>query len=511
MISHTNKVLTEAQIIAARLANSQSTHGSIVSNSVGMVILKLRNIYYAATPSKAQLERDYQSCIRSLKQLEDSKAKPAVEFIMRLCDEAIIPELDSVTLYLPSTDAKTEDDEHFSERYLFPLREVLPLVWKAINDHSKYAHHFAGSESEKLTEAKIDFNIRLKSFLNCLERMRTDAVCHHGNRNELVFELNKSYLGVDMIEDAKGTVRAILKDNLNKLFWKSYTAKTLSRAEKTKLIAALFTWMHEDNPLAMFKLLDPTDKIPTSIRTLFMRHGSNPRDINLNETISSALPNLEFSGDPKQYPVLDMINNIFNILEDPHFPQRSEAVLVFQAWIRNTCLLDNHGHVKKITTFYAIYSTHHDYHKHHLLLTSTDRHLDLHIQLISRCDNFFDSIINREVGSVSNEMLLEIKALRQAITDTKKDAMYSEIENFFARYNAVETNIVEMRHIWKLILNTDFQKKVILKDDHIKKFISVFGIFHLIKLIEFFCMPSISSLKRGVKFLKILSKMYYVS
>src|SRR4029077_18302807 len=120
---------------------------------------------------------------------------------------------------------------------------------------------------------KEDFPSRLTNFLNCLQNIRDDKVCHHGNRNELVFTLNKIYEGVDLIEDARSTIYETLKDRLNEKFWQEYP----KAKDKDLLLKGLFKWINDNDPQDLLSVLNIKKSIVDELHAKFIKNGSDPK------------------------------------------------------------------------------------------------------------------------------------------------------------------------------------------------------------------------------------------
>src|SRR3990167_2885280 len=240
-------IINESQVIRDFHTNRENTMNTIVSRSVAMAVLKLKEEYFWDNATEEMVKNYYEKCIADLRQ-QENLSNVTCEFIIANTKESS-SSLDRVTVFLSSTNQE--------ETFFLPLKEVLPLVWMALNDNWKYIQHYSGTEEERLQAAEEDRLQRLASFFSCLERMRTEQVCHHGDRNELVFCLNKIYDGIDLIEDARATVLYFLKDWINETFWKKYNSVSLE--EKAPLRKALFKWMIHHTPTEVVALLDPEE------------------------------------------------------------------------------------------------------------------------------------------------------------------------------------------------------------------------------------------------------------
>jgi hypothetical protein len=380
------------------VSHSQSTHKLTASNSVGMAALMLREHFFGSLlPSEAVVNSQYEKCIQELKEHANQRESrsAAIQNIILKTEQPLHKNHDYLTLYVPSNADKTKYEE---KEFIFPLKEVLILVWQAIHENKKFAtvHNYqnAKTQDERDELAKKDLVERESSFFNALENIRTDQVCHHGDRNELIFELNGTYDGMHLIEDERATITYFLKENLAKRFFKTYqTLVHTSVKEKEKIVAALFTWMEANNALAILQLLDPKDTFKKSLHELFVKNGCNPGVIKLDSLINEALGYLEFACDPRHEEIYN-INEIFNIPEIDGQLEVNATITTMKDWIKNNYQLNNKEHRKIVENFHKIYLAHSNLEKYSELLVMTDKMKEEFVTLPQKLAVYFSEIRN---------------------------------------------------------------------------------------------------------------------
>ena len=471
-----NKLKYESAVITDLINNPQSTHNSIVSNSVGKAILLLRDTYVGKQPTETALDAFVQNCVQELSLVTDLHLKPSIDHILNKIQKPFDPQLDLLSLYLPvqDNDAKCETATYEDVRFILELKEVVALVWKAIHDNERYKHHFEGSEESQLAQASESLELRKNNFFDTLKRIHNNTTCNHGGRNELVFLLNKTYQGISLIEDARGTVLYLLKEHTNNLFWHYYHDANLTALNKRILTTALLQWIGLDNPVEILMLLDPQQAYLHNIKKFFIAHASDPEKAGVTNLIAEALSALEFACDSKRHPMLAMIQKIFTMPVDTVQPLRNAALQLMQNWLLTSYDLTDNNHHRRVSVFYSMFTAHKSYYDFHLLLEITGRLTTKFHDLIETCQSYFEAITKDITASVENTILEEIKSLRSAINACKSDTMANEIENFFARSTVAENsdNHASVAALYALYVNSNFQSKVILNDSDINKLIN---------------------------------------
>lgn len=444
----------EAAAIQRFINYKQSTHNVVVTNSVGTAILKLKDRYFGKDPTDVFVEEQIKTCVTELQKIAEAKAtehlKPGIESILKKIKEPLHPQLDRVTLSTPNG----------QEVYGFHLSEVLTLVWMSLKDHARYTHHYQGTPEEKLKAAEKDYPARLENFWSCLERMRTDQVCHHGDRNELVFVLNETHEDVHLIEDGRLTVMAFLKDNINKAFKEAYQQK-----EDPALKKLLLDWMETQDASAILKSIDPDNKIIKSLETFFLKHGVDPKGIELPKLIQECIVSLEFSCNPKEDEFLYHLNQVLNFSEDPTNLEKTNSLRKIKEWIKSEAQLESKETQEKIKQFYQIYRLHDEFVKNKFILVISGKLSDEIKSIIERIESYFKDS-NQPPPTPE-----QIQAAHLAIETAKKDSMRAEIENFFAKWFGGPYNDPLKKTLYQILITPQTQEKIKLNDDIIQQFL----------------------------------------
>jgi len=367
--------------------NSENTMNKALSNSVGVLLLHLMKTYFPDA-SDDEMGNNYHVCFDKLRTIakDDAERLAAIDNFTHKANEAPSM-LDRVSLY--SEDGVTT--------YALPLKNILTLVWTALNDDTKFTHHLYGTTDEKLTQAKKDKALRIDSFFSTLDTIKSEAPCHTGVRHQLVFLLNKTYKGVHLIEDAKSTVLSFLRENLLEKFWDVFE----EASDKTALKSALLTWMTEANPKPLLAIVDPSNTIPFELSEFFKKHGMNPKDIKLDDLIDQALSSLEFSTDVA-HPALSDVHWLLSAMSSKKdSAEYVTALSNIQTWIKSDYQLDNTADQEKIHEAFLMFHTHQRLNQNHFLLTLMGKLADCG-ELSADCDSYFKAIVE---GYVHNVML----------------------------------------------------------------------------------------------------------
>lgn len=455
----------ESTIVNEFITNEENTMDLVVSSSVGMALLYLKEIYFSINPDQGMINQQYKQCINELMAITDERLQCIIKYIIAK-SEKDINQLDVVTLYLFSE--KTQCYEYC--QHVFPLSEVLTLVWNAINDDQKYMWAYEGNAVEKLEKAKADRAKRLEVLFNRINELEADRVCHHGVRNELVFCLNGAYADLDVIEDSKGTIIAFLRDRMESLFWKKYKTN-LSINDKRMLIHLLSIWFNEGNPSLLIEWIDPNFKktMTSELSALFLKHGSNPEDINLEKKITEALPYISFSCDPKLYPNLAKLKIIFGAHEENE--RVSGALLLIQRWVIEKYQADDPDLERQLTEICTIYQAYSNLIKHGLLLSLNDKLTDEHQRIEVFCHSYFKALNDNDTLSiVPNELFNAISNLNDLVEQCKNDETI--ITRFLSDWFGAN-DWREIRLLYSLLLRDSFQDRVCLPDNKINQFLSV--------------------------------------
>jgi hypothetical protein len=465
----------DSKIIIQFLNNAQNTHRAIVANSVGMAVLGLKINYLKASYTEADITAIYDLSIEAIKLTAKDNIfrSTAVDFLILAAQEPL-NEYDSVHLHLPDKDTVFQKQTH-----LIPLTHVIPLVWLALKDHEKFAHdiNYPGlSKEQQFTRARGEYNKRLDNFFSLLIEFRNNNLCHQGIRNELVFLLNKIYAGIEVIEDDLSTIAATLKDHTNNLFWQHYQ-NAATPAIKKSLTDVLFIWMSEYNPKPLLEYVDPENKAYAILHALFIRHGSDPVEMNLKQMIDDCLPTLNFSYDVQQFPVIQWIENIFVSAEENNSEAIKPAIENMKNWIKTHVVLENTQSTENIREYNTLYQIYKSFDPHmQSLLEVTGNMQENYLAWRQTCEDYFTALakadLSKEFSIAPPDLCANALQLKLNIDKFKSDRMVDQIENFFARWNIVREESNTVKYIYRLFLEVEFfQQKALLTEAEIEAFL----------------------------------------
>lgn len=440
----------------------QNTHKTGISNSVGVVLRKLSEKYFVENTTNEYLDDAWQSCVLELRTLagENEFYKNAIDCIVQKSNEIDI-NFDSVSIHLPTT-----DDPNRKEKIIFPLKDTLILVLKALKDDAAFSHNYEGSSAEKLEKSKKEQHERLNNLLNCLNNIAV-GICNAGVRNDLVFLLNKTYVDVDLIEDERSTVISFFKDRIQEKFWEYYEISSLDK--RKELNQALMEWMSENDPTRILKLVDPGQSINKELHALFVKHGVDPKDVKLDDLINEAMPNIAFSCDPVRYPIMYKVSKIFEWRKEKHQPDRNNALRHMKAYMRENCPWENPQpeNQKIINDFYHLYAAHKDLEDNNVLLKVTWQMTEELEALKKTCDAYFKSISeSKGFTAVDDATIEKTQLVKKAIHIAKEDGAFNVIENFFKEWFYMKRcqHWPELRRMYSILMNQDMRQKIILSD-----------------------------------------------
>lgn len=482
----------ENQAIERFMAYKENTMNEVVSASVGKVLLNLYDTYIHTKTDLSQKSQDpnnnesliddlYDVCFQEMqaaisKNEQKNTYESALKFINKKVDEQM-DQFDTFAIYDPTqtihnyiTPIKEDKQKQI---YAIPLKLVLVLVWYAINDDKAYLHNYVGTDAEKLAQAEGDKNNRLSNFFQCLMRIQNDTVCHHGNRNELVFTINQTYQDVDIIEDAAIAIYAYLKENLFKAFHEAYQKEG---SDKEKLKTAFIIWSEENDPNPLIELISPTlrEELRAGLDAHFLKHGSNINDKAIANCIDQAFQQLECYCDSKLYPVFSMVDSLLKQASVSNLNFRDKALEFFQKWIKTTYVLNNPDDEKKIANFYMIYSAHKLFTHYKSLLTLTGKITDDVITFEKFSEDYFQKLAEGNFSNLTLDDVVLVTKVSKLIDSLKTDRLVSSIENFFSAWfsNERETLETKERLYLDMLNNPLAQDKIKLSDAEIQNFIA---------------------------------------
>lgn len=467
----------ESKLIQDFVSNNESTM-RIVSNSVGMVLLRLSKYYF---PDEAEKDKAIVTCCEQIEKLAETKSSDVRLAVINMMKEAAAPvnKFDKVTLrFEAKSTAETElknagkqqEPNYISKECVFPLKEVLTVVWTALTDDSKFSHHYEkeNDETARSNAAQSHRESRIANFFNCFQEVET-GVCRHGKRNAFVALLNLSYQDVNLILDQNMVVMAFLRDRVRNFFWSRYEDKTIQSEQRKELNAALLQWIAKDNPSLVLKLADPYNESLHLLEDLFIQNGTHPCVV--KKILNDASESLLFFHDLKHAPHLAAFHGVFAVLPIQNHEARNKMLVSMQEWIQKECNWDDVADQKKVADFYTLFMADMNLKKHDLLLEITGEKEKLNA-LIKACSEYF--MEEKMFREISPDTLKAVDDLTSAINRAQKDNFLGSIENFFSRWFVAEIakNKKEQQKLYAMLCDDTVQSKIILDDDVIKKLIA---------------------------------------
>ena len=467
--------LHESKIVQEVTGYAQNTHLQIVTNDIGKLILRLRAIYlntdFGEKPSANEIEALYKIY---KKEWQESKCSlDAVNFFISRLEAPIHSEFDRVSLYLPEKQTLSSNKVEYLQ-VEFPLKEVAVLIYKALGDDKRFMHHFQGSDDEKLAAAKKARADRLFSLYALMELLKKKGnICNQGIRHEMALLLNHSFEDVDIIEVPKSNILAFYKEGLIKRYF-SASKNSEEKEQKNDLHRAFIAWManptHFDE---LLKQVDPKQSIYTEVKDFFIEHGSHPEVIKLDDLIKDSLSKgLLFTCDSKAHPTYSKINAILRLdADNEKLTDYAAALKSMQKWLIESADPTNEIHQKKIGQFHLIYETQMDWEKYktsmQLSYHDTSNNFDTVSILIKKYFSSFEK--EEKTLSLSEDELNQLKSIQEKLREFKNEM--GSVETFFAKFNAAvcDRNMGEVRRLYALFCNAEFQEKALLSDEKLKQ------------------------------------------
>lgn len=480
---------SDQKVIEDFTGYAENTMNEVISSSAGKALIELSRQYFGKDATPGEIIFLYKTCMDELEKnindiaphylinsettneaekLEQVKniLKQGLEFIKKKMDEPVHTTLDSFTIFWPD-----KESGKCLEKYTVPLKEVLVLVWKALTDDKKFAHNYTNKDDKKKIQlAKKDQIHRLLSlFKRFILLENENGICHKGIRHELVFLLKRSYLGIDLIEDGQITTYSYIRENIFNEFINSYEGK----GDKKRLKAALMVWLAKNDPSLLLNEIDEKlkEKLKKNLFELFIQHGTNPANNQVEKFINSAFLSLEFSCDAQKYPSLYYANEIFKASSNKELLQ--QAVTKMQEWIKNNYDFDDDVIASKIFDFHKMFQAQNDITKYQVLLRSSGKITDEINNLFKETQIYLETFLKEEVfKKVAPEIQASISSLNKTISDTKKDKLFSFIENFFSQWFLADNRSI----LYESFLNQRVQEKIKLSDNEINAFTRITSI-----------------------------------
>lgn len=401
--------------------HKNNTHDSIVSNSVAMALRFLyKQLNINLDEAFPKVEAELKSYKDKTLGYEKFKPNTGIDFILQACEEPIVPEFDIVTLFIP-----TANDPNHQEKMVIPPKWVVVLIWEAL----KQNHAFEDNTQNGYLE-------RISQFFRTLNELNAKKLCHTGTRHELVFLLNKSYAGIDIIEDARASILAIIRARSLALLAESYKKPE----SKKKLMVSLLIWFKTDNAEKTLDLLDPNKTIEEEYNQLLIKHGSNPAfKTNQYRLYDQAVSTLSFDCHPIDYPDLHALNKIFHFIPTKDMGC-SNAIMSMHHWIETSYDSSNRTHIQAVVTFSRVVETYHKCMAQRFALTVAGLWIGKFSEFEKLCTGYFSQLIHPSKISETKFDLEIIKDISESLNKNEKDRKHFSgfIENFF--YHWFEKN-----------------------------------------------------------------------
>lgn len=464
----------ERAIISNISSNNEATMSQVASNSIAMVILTLQDTYLGKNPSE-ELVKQLQ--VDAMKTLES--VSPCVDFMTYIQNtmQEKINRVDQVTVLVLD-----KDNEYKQQTILLPLKIVLPLLIKASADDGKFVQNYEGTAQEQLQQAQADQPNRFLSLVNCLIDAERGGICHQGLRNALVLLLNKTYEGVDIIEDPSALVVYALKEKIWERFYQ-YRSGLQTLEDQINFGKAVYTWITTYDASNLCQLIDQDNRIKTEIVQYFKDNGSDvatitlkydTNTVSLEEFIDLTKTALDFLPDVKKESLLCMVKQLLEeVPERNNTSKKDQALIVIQSWIERFFLLNMTQENKIISGFYSIYQGSKCLSSYQSLLLITNPAVYVELEYLSQSfENYYINIANCKddcLPCAPEESAIQIIRLQKLVEEVKQDAMVDDIVNFFSSwFCAIKEGSDRSKNLYSLLLSLPFQGKIKWSDEAIE-------------------------------------------
>lgn len=303
----------EGQVIKGLTDEEEATMGQVGSNSVGMAARFLQrhyakkaavlgeiityNDFCSATDAKnlsferflvakdreKKNDKETQERLERLRNEIESQWSDLIKFIIDRANEKPT-RLDIVTLFIVDGEYQGgKEIKGHSEEVALPLKELLPLVMRALLDKEMILKQYKNlPEAEAEMRAQDDLALRWLSFFRFMQDAKLGrGRCSLGIRNGLVGLLSGVYPGVGILLDANTSIFDLLRNKTNQAFWHEWEDKNLSAERRKELRGLMIDWISSKNALPFLKQqkIDPENYL-RELRVLYAKHGSNPTQLN---------------------------------------------------------------------------------------------------------------------------------------------------------------------------------------------------------------------------------------
>jgi uncharacterized protein YeeX (DUF496 family) len=344
-----------------------NTHEVIISNSVGKVILRLLAEYFTAEElaNPSEMEASFKEMLSNVLaeiQSEENKHNHYKGLTNRieLIINQRINQFDSVTLYLKNAQGTYEKTP-----YVFELRQVLCLTWRALNDSNRFEHHLPDNLSHegKKKQREEDQQQRIDDFFKTIQQMPGD-ICHHGIRNQLIALLDRSYQFpdgyiVELLFDVKMLIEKFINQNWLSVY-ESYIKTNANNFDSLlELQQHMLHFMQHYDATSFLQHLKIWDLCQHNVNEAIIEHGSCPDDVKFHDKFIEIAKNMRFSlptSHESLWQLGRLIEDIRNFSDDADLPDE-KAVLALKTWLKTVLLQDDHM-AKRIADVYHTYITH---------------------------------------------------------------------------------------------------------------------------------------------------------
>lgn len=267
----------------AFVRGSENTHTEVLNRSVGRLLRDLSKKYQTDDEKKAGFDLgdlgftgadgseatvkapqaiiDFLSAIRL--DVTPERLIAVTTFVVKIVTEPPNP-LDKVTFL---------DSAGVEQTLVMPLSEVLATVYIALTDRDVY---------EDKTDAAC--KLRRLSLFHELEALIKKAVCHHGDRHDIVMTLNHVYPGVALIEDLTSFLIALLREQIDSMLQTHFpeASESLKRA-----------WLINDEMPEALRIMLANTEIQASLKKHLedqcKAHGINPEAAMIRNAIAQSV------------------------------------------------------------------------------------------------------------------------------------------------------------------------------------------------------------------------------
>lgn len=456
----------EANAISNLVDNNEAIMNRELCVSVAHALLKLKEKYPIDGTTLEQLEQQIILAAR----LHFPQYPEYITAIQNFIKRAKEPlnRLDIVTLTV------IEEGQAIEKEIAFPLKEVLFLVWRALNDTTAYTDHYPGGYSKKIDAARRDLPKRLETLFNAFTN--DSERCHLGLRNATVASANKIHAEVNLLEDAATAIIEFSKDWISHHFWDAWQH---SDAERQKIMLHyLWQWMENGDTTGLLEFLQDKDNFFKELSQFFLSQGINFTTLHIGSEnalsyTNGVLRQLAFpcNNNPDNYP-LEALNFILGTPLIMLPAKQKKIILIMRDWVKNSFQLTNAEHAWYMELFKEIYEGYCllTKHKEFYNIFLSQEWIEEHITLFQ---NYFNTIISScNEASLSGDdlhlTLEKVQAVKSQIANVLNNNEKPVIENFFANWFLPRSAGKAQNYV--LLLNASFCNRISWSDESMRSY-----------------------------------------